>query len=157
MNFLGNCLWLLLGGFFVGLGYLLGAIVLFPLFPFLWPLVKHSFWPFGRSPVSRSDLANYKKNENIEGTNLSLKTTSFFIRFLANVVWILLFGWWLAIFHLICAVINAVFFWMIITIPFITAHMKLIPVSLRPFGIVIVPNSLRDEIQKGSAKQKLGI
>ena len=66
MNFLGNCLWLLLGGIFVGLGYLLGAIILFPLFPFLWPLVKYSFWPFGKSPVSRSDLANYKKNENIE-------------------------------------------------------------------------------------------
>ena len=65
MVFLGNVLWFALGGWLIGTVYFLGAIILFPLFPFLWPLVKYSYWPFGKVPISRSALADYKQHAGI--------------------------------------------------------------------------------------------
>ena len=54
---------------------------------------------------------------------------------LLNVVWILLAGWWLALGHLTTAVAQAL---TIIGIPLAIANLKLIPVSLVPFGKEIV-------------------
>ena len=53
-----------------------------------------------------------------------------------NVVWILLAGWWLALLHLTTAVVQAI---TIIGIPLAVANLKLIPVSLVPYGKHIVP------------------
>ncbi len=52
MKILANIVWLLTGGWLIGLLYLLGAIVFFPLLPFLYPLIGYGFWPFGRRAVS---------------------------------------------------------------------------------------------------------
>jgi len=157
MSFLANIIWFLTGGVLVGLVYLLGAIIFFPLFPFLWPLVKYSFWPFGKTPVSRSDLAKYKEHESILSEQKSFETTTGVIRFLGNVLWILTFGWILAIIHLAACIINICLFFLIITIPNIGAHWKLMGVAFRPFGRIIVPKDLAREIEVGSAKQKLGL
>ena len=48
-----------------------------------------------------------------------------------NVIWILLFGWEIALAHLVSAGILAI---TIIGIPFAKQHIKLIPVAFAPFS-----------------------
>lgn len=54
---------------------------------------------------------------------------------IGNVIWVLLFGIWLALGHLVSAAAMAV---TIIGIPLALANLKLIPVSLVPLGKDIV-------------------
>ena len=65
MAFLGNLIWFTLGGWLLGTLYLLGAIILFPLLPFLLPMVSYSYWPFGRRPVSKKAVVAYKTENNM--------------------------------------------------------------------------------------------
>jgi uncharacterized membrane protein YccF (DUF307 family) len=55
---------------------------------------------------------------------------------LGNVIWLLLAGWWLALGHLVTAIMLAV---TIIGIPFAWAHLKLAGIALWPIGKIIVP------------------
>jgi uncharacterized membrane protein YccF (DUF307 family) len=55
---------------------------------------------------------------------------------IGNVIWVVLFGLWLAIGHLASALAMAA---TIIGIPLALANLKLIPVSLLPLGKEIVP------------------
>jgi uncharacterized membrane protein YccF (DUF307 family) len=52
-----------------------------------------------------------------------------------NVVWIVLAGWWLAIMHVVTAVAQAI---TIIGIPLAVANLKMVPISLLPYGKQIV-------------------
>jgi uncharacterized membrane protein YccF (DUF307 family) len=55
--------------------------------------------------------------------------------FLGNIVWLVLAGWWLALGHLLTAILWAV---TIIGIPFAWAHFKLAGIALWPIGKTIV-------------------
>ena len=55
---------------------------------------------------------------------------------IGNIVWLLLAGWWLALGHLVTAVLLAV---TIVGIPFAWAHLKLAGLALWPIGKAIVP------------------
>lgn len=55
---------------------------------------------------------------------------------LGNLVWALLFGWWLALGHLLSAALCAI---TIIGIPFALQHIKLAGLSFLPYGKDIVP------------------
>jgi uncharacterized membrane protein YccF (DUF307 family) len=52
------------------------------------------------------------------------------------VIWLILFGWELALAHLLTAALLAI---TIIGIPLAVANVKLIPISLWPMGREIVP------------------
>lgn len=118
MNLLGNILWLIFGGLLTGLGYIVGGMVLCITIigiPFGLQSIKlgvATFAPFGKRLVELDDA------------NSVLKVVF-------NVLWILLFGWEIAIAHLVHAGILAI---TIIGIPFAYQHIKLIPLSLLPFG-----------------------
>jgi len=118
VSFLGNVIWLIFGGFIAGLGYILGGLLLCLTIigiPFGVQSIKlglATFAPFGKEVV---------QTENASGC-LSI----FF-----NLLWILLFGWEIAIAHLASAAILAI---TIIGIPFAMQHIKLIPIALFPFG-----------------------
>jgi uncharacterized membrane protein YccF (DUF307 family) len=56
--------------------------------------------------------------------------------FLGNLIWLVLAGWWLALGHLIAAVLLAI---TLVGIPFAWAHLKLAGIALWPIGKVIVP------------------
>lgn len=122
MNLLGNILWLIFGGFVVGLGYLLGGLVLCLTIlgiPFGVQAMKigiATFTPFGKVIVERP------------GANGCLPISF-------NVLWIALFGWEIAVAHLVSAIFLAV---TILGIPFAKQHVKLIPLSLLPFGRSLV-------------------
>jgi uncharacterized membrane protein YccF (DUF307 family) len=53
------------------------------------------------------------------------------------VIWFILAGWWLALGHLILALLLGI---TIIGLPFAWAHLKLAGLSLAPVGKVVVPD-----------------
>jgi uncharacterized membrane protein YccF (DUF307 family) len=153
LRLLGNIIWFLSGGCLIGLVYLLGAIIFFPLFPFLLPLVGFAFWPLGRDVVSREKLDAYKKLNGVEIESTAVKDT---VGVLANIIWACTFGIVLATLHLIAAIINFCLFWTIIAIPNIVGNWKLIGVAFAPFNRTIVPSDLAKEINIAAAKARLG-
>lgn len=162
MALLGNIIWFVFGGWLISLYYLIGSIILFPLLPFLFPMVRYTAFPFGRAPVRRAAIVEWKKykgmSENEDG-EIEKRLTSGFLKFIANFVWIILFGWVLALMHLISGLMNLLLCFLIITTPIclpnVMAHFKLIPVAFRPFGIKIVPKSLADEINHNAHANNL--
>ena len=124
MRLILNIIWLIFGGLWMALGYLVAALICFLLIvtiPFGFAslrIASYALWPFGRTIVE--------------------KPTAGAGSFIGNVIWVLLFGIWLAIGHLLTAVAMAL---TIIGIPLALANLKLIPVSLVPLGKEIVPVS----------------
>jgi uncharacterized membrane protein YccF (DUF307 family) len=121
MRLLLNIIWLIFGGLWLALGYLLAALVSFLLIitiPFGFASLRiaaYALWPFGRTIVDKPSA----------GTPTLI----------GNIVWVLLFGIWLAIGHLTSAIAMALTF---VGIPLALANLKLIPVSLMPLGKEIV-------------------
>ena len=122
MRLILNIIWLIFGGLWLALGYLLAALICFVLIitiPFGFAALRiasYALWPFGRTIV---DKPGPRPGALI-----------------GNVIWVVLFGIWLAIGHVITAVAMAI---TIIGIPLALANLKLIPVSLLPLGKEIVP------------------
>jgi len=118
MSFLGNLLWLIFGGLLLGLSYILGGLLLCLTIigiPFGLQAMKFGvacLTPFGRE---------LKRKEGSSET-LSL---------VFNILWILVWGWELALAHLALALLCAL---TIIGIPFAVQHLKLVPLALLPFG-----------------------
>ena len=118
MSLLGNILWLIFGGFIAGVGYIIGGL-LFCLtiigIPFGVQTMKigvATLTPFGKEIVELEDANS---------------TT----RLVLNVIWLVLFGWEIALAHAGSALVCAI---SIIGIPFALQHLKLIPLALLPFG-----------------------
>lgn len=157
MAFLGNIFWFVLGGWLLFIFYTLAAIVFFPVFVPLWRLAIYSAWPMGRSVISQSKLTKYKEitGKSIELGEVESKIKGF--SSILNVLWLLTFGWVLALIHFFSALFNLVFFFLIFTIPNIMGNWKLMGVALMPFNKKIVPNTVLKEITDTIAKDKLGI
>ncbi|WP_432907159.1 YccF domain-containing protein [Micromonospora matsumotoense] len=122
IRFVLNLLWLILGGGIVlALGYFVAAVICFVLIitiPFgvaSLRLASYSLWPFGRTLVAKPGA----------GVPSGL----------ANVLWVLLAGWWLALTHLLAGIALCV---TIIGIPFGIANFKLVPAAFWPLGREIV-------------------
>src|SRR4051794_21148148 len=124
MSFLLNVIWVVLAGFWLGVGYAVAGIVMFILvvtIPFGMQAIKlagYAFWPFGRHVERRAGAGAPSA--------------------IGNVLWFLLAGWWLALMHLITGVALAI---TIIGIPLAIANFKLIPMALVPFGREVVPDT----------------
>ena len=121
MRLLLNIIWLIFGGLWLALGYAVAALIMFILIitiPFGIQAVKiatFALWPFGRTLIKRPDAGAPSA--------------------LGNILWLILAGWWLALGHLVAAVLLAI---TIIGLPLAAGHIKLVPVSLWPFGREIV-------------------
>ncbi len=118
MSLIGNIIWLICGGFLAGLGYILGGLGICLTIigiPFGIQSIKIGFasmTPFGKEIVET------------ENANNTLQT-------IFNIIWIVLFGWEIAIAHLVFALILAI---TIIGLPFAKQHIKLVNLALFPFG-----------------------
>lgn len=118
MSFLGNLIWLIFGGFVAGLGYIVGGLAMCLTIvgiPFGVQNIKlgmATFAPFGKEIVEYDHV----------NSPLSL---------LLNVLWLVLFGWEIALAHLTMAALLAL---TIVGLPFAAQHIKLIPLALFPFG-----------------------
>lgn len=129
MRILGNLIWFVFGGFVVGLVWwiagVLAAITIIGI-PFAMAAFRigtFTFWPFGRQVADAQAVGAVK---------------SIFI-LLGNIVWIILGGVWLALGHLLCALLLAV---TIIGIPFAIQHVKLAKLSFTPYGKRIIAVSV---------------
>jgi uncharacterized membrane protein YccF (DUF307 family) len=118
MTLLGNLIWLLFGGLLSGLAWILAGLVL---------CLTIVGIPFGvqAMKIGAATLAPFGR----EVVELPASHTT--LRIVFNLVWIVLFGWELAIAHLVWACVLAV---TIVGIPFAKQHVKLIPLALMPFG-----------------------
>jgi uncharacterized membrane protein YccF (DUF307 family) len=124
-----NVIWVVLGGFAMAAAwFFIGLVAAISIIGLPWAracfnIALFSLWPFGREAVNRWDLTG---REDI-GTGP--------LGFIGNIIWLVLFGVWLAIGHLVSALACAV---TIIGIPFAIQHIKLAGISLMPIGMCIV-------------------
>lgn len=119
-----NVIWLVLEGLWMAIAYVIVGIVCFVLIitiPFgiaSWRIAGYVLWPFGRTIERRT------------GAGLA--------SVIGNVLWVILFGWWLALGHLAAGVLLCM---TIIGIPLGLASFKIIPITLVPLGVRVVPSS----------------
>ena len=130
LNLVLNVLWILTGGAWMALGWLIAAVVMaitiigLPWARAAFNIAIYTLLPFGQKAVSR---AEYLGQDDLGTGPLGV---------IGNVIWLILAGWWLALGHLVTAVLLAV---TIIGIPFAWAHLKLAGLALWPIGKMIVP------------------
>jgi uncharacterized membrane protein YccF (DUF307 family) len=126
MRLILNVIWLVLCGWWLAILYALAGLIGFVLIitiPFgiaAFRIANYVLWPFGRSVQMRH--------------NAGLGSL------LGNILWLLLFGWWLALGHLTSGIALCL---TIIGIPLGLANLKLIGISLFPLGVEIVPSGER--------------
>src|SRR5256885_5831618 len=120
MRIILNVIWLVLCGIWMAILYALVGLLCFVLFflvitiPFgiaAFRIAGYVLWPFGRT-IDRHPRAGLAS-------------------VIGNVLWILLFGWWLALGHLIAGVMLAL---TIVGIPLAAGSFKIIPITLLPLG-----------------------
>ena len=122
MRIVLNIIWLVLAGIWLALGYLLAAVLLAITIigiPFAVQSVKlagYALWPFGRTLVRAAH-----RHRGLSAV--------------ANVLWFVLAGWWLALAHLFTGILLCI---TIIGIPLGVASFKMAGAALVPFGKQIV-------------------
>ena len=131
LSVLLNLLWIIFGGIWMAAGWMIAAVVMaitiigLPWTRAAFNIAVYTLLPFGQKAVSR---AAYGHNDIGTGP----------LGILGNVLWFVLAGWWLALAHLITAIMLAI---TIVGIPFAWAHVKLAGLALWPIGKMIVPAS----------------
>ncbi|MDO4899087.1 YccF domain-containing protein [Actinomyces sp.] len=122
MRTLLNLIWVVFGGFWLWLEYIFFGIIACLLIVTIpagiasFRIASYALWPFGR--------------EVVEMPRAGVMSG------LANLIWFLVAGIWLAIGHITTAAAQAI---TIIGIPLAVANLKMIPVTCFPFGKQIVP------------------
>jgi uncharacterized membrane protein YccF (DUF307 family) len=125
MNLILNILWLVLGGVWMAAGWLLAALIFaITIIGLPWAraaltMAGLALLPFGQGSVNRRE---------VRGTG-DLGTGPLGV--LGNLIWLVVAGWWLALGHVISAVLLAL---TIIGLPFAWAHLKLAGLALWPVG-----------------------
>ena len=121
MNLILNLIWLIFGGFIVVLAYLLGGLLLcitiigIPFGIQCFKLAGLAIAPFGRE---------VREKEPPSGA----------LAVIMNIIWIILPGLELAVFHLIMALLFAI---TIIGLPIASQHLKMTRLALIPFGFQV--------------------
>jgi uncharacterized membrane protein YccF (DUF307 family) len=117
MKYIGNILWFLLGGLMISIMYFLIGLLL---------CVTIIGIPFGIQCFKLAELFLFPFGKEVR------------IKFdehpVANMVWLILFGWELS---LSCLVAGALLYITIVGIPFAIQWFKLARLSLLPFGAVV--------------------
>jgi len=118
VSLLGNIVWLVFGGFVAGMEYVIGGLTLCLTIvgiPFGLQSIRlgmATFAPFGKDVVDAEHQGP--------------------VKMVFDILWIVLFGWEIAVTHLVFALLLAL---TIVGIPFAKQHMKLIPLALFPFNM----------------------
>ena len=121
-----NIIWLVLCGFWMAIAYAIAGLFCFLFFflvitiPFgiaAFRIAGYVLWPFGRTIEQR-------RSAGIGSL-------------IGNILWIIFLGWELALGHLITGALLCL---TVIGIPLGLANFKIIPISLLPLGVQIVPS-----------------
>lgn len=143
MSAIGNLIWFLFGGVFMGLAWCFFGILAFisiigiPWGRACFVIAGFSFFPFGKEAIARDELT---LNEDIGTGSLG---------FIGNVLWFIFAGFWLAIGHVMSAVACFV---TIIGIPFAIQHLKLAVISIAPIGQTIVDKEVAAAARRANAE-----
>ena len=117
LKFIGNLIWLILGGIWLSLAWFLAGCILcitiigIPFGMQCFKIAKISLWPYGR----RIDL-NFAKHP------------------VANILWVIFGGWEMALLHLLIGIINCI---TIIGIPRGIQCFKIMKLAFFPFGATV--------------------
>jgi len=122
MNLLLNILWLLLGGIFTCIEYIIASLLM---------MITIIGIPFGIQTFKLAGLALLPFGKEIQTTPQSGGC----LNLLMNIIWLILGGFWICISHLIFGLVLCI---TIIGIPFGRQHFKLAGLALAPFGKTIV-------------------
>ena len=132
VSFILNVIWLVAGGALAALGWLFAAVIMIvtivgiPFARAAYDNGVYTLWPFGVRAVAR---------ERLYGEDIGTGP----LGFIANIVWFILAGWWLALGHVIAAFLLAI---TIIGLPFAWAHLKLAGFALWPIGRSVVRSDI---------------
>lgn len=143
MRAIGNFLWFIFGGVFMGLAWwFFGIIALLTIVGIPWAkacfvIGQFTFFPFGKESISRKSL--HQKEDIGTGT----------WGLIGNVLWFVFAGIWLAIGHIMSAIACFV---TIIGIPFAIQHLKLAVISLAPIGQTIVDKEVAAVLRQKEAE-----
>jgi uncharacterized membrane protein YccF (DUF307 family) len=124
-----NILWVVFGGFYMALFWLIAAVLMaltiigLPWARAAFNIAWYALLPFGQTVVPRAEYTGVE----------DLGTGPF--GFLGNLVWLVFFGWWIALAHVVTAVGLGI---TIIGLPFAWAHLKLARLALWPIGRIVV-------------------
>lgn len=124
-----NLLWILFGGLWMAAGWLIAAVIMaitivgIPWARAALQIAIYTLLPFGQTVVPSEAYSGYA---GIGSGPLGL---------IGNVIWLVLAGWWLALGHLVTALLLAI---TIVGIPFAWAHLKLAGLALWPIGKTVV-------------------
>lgn len=119
MNTLGNILWLILGGLELAVAWAIIGIVLcitivgIPLGIQAFKMAGLTLTPFGKSVVYGGGVGSL----------------------LANIIWVVLVGIWMAIGYMIAGVLNCI---TVIGVPFGIQSFKMAKLALWPFGAQVM-------------------
>jgi len=124
-----NLLWIIFGGLWMAAGWMIAALIMaitiigLPWTRAAFNIGLYTLLPFGQRAVCRAEYGQHDLGTGPLGV-------------LGNILWLILAGWWLALGHLITAIMLAI---TIVGIPFAWAHVKLAGLALWPIGKMIVP------------------
>ena len=121
MNLLLNIIWLLFGGFIVVIAYIIGAVLL---------CITIIGIPFGVQCFKLAGLAVAPFGQEVR----EKEPPSGALAVIMNIIWILLPGLELAVFHLCMALLYAI---TIIGLPLAAQHLKMTRLALLPFGFEV--------------------
>jgi uncharacterized membrane protein YccF (DUF307 family) len=130
VSLLLNVLWIVCGGLYMAVAWIVAAFIMaitiigLPWTRAAFNIALYTLLPFGQKAVPRAQVTGA---EDIGTGPLGM---------LGNIIWLVLAGWWLALGHLITAILLML---TIIGIPFAWAHLKLAGIALWPIGKMIVP------------------
>lgn len=124
MRTLGNIIWLVFGGVLIALEYLISSLLL---------MITIVGIPFGLQTLKMAGLALWPFNKKV----VTHERSGGCLHIIFNIIWVLIGGFWIAVSHLVFALIL---FITIIGIPFAQQHVKLAALALVPFGKDVVPD-----------------
>lgn len=122
MHFLGNLIWLFLGGIIIAIEYFIGSIIL---------MITIVGIPFGLQTLKMASLAIWPFGRD---TRVDIRASGCLYTIM-NIIWLLTGGLWIALTHAVFGLILCI---TIIGIPFGLQHFKLTAIALSPFGRDIV-------------------
>ena len=141
-----NILNFVLGGFATTLGWLLttvlsvALVITLPLTRSCWEITKLSLIPWGNEAVHVDELNPDSKNTlmNAGGTVL-------------NVLWFVLFGWWLCVMHIVAGIAQCI---TIIGIPTGIANFKIAAIAVWPVGRRVVSVEVARAAREANARRR---
>ncbi|GAL59026.1 YccF domain-containing protein [Pseudescherichia vulneris] len=141
-----NILNFFLGGFMTTLAWILATvmsvvfIITLPLTRSCWEIAKLSLVPYGNEAVHVDELDPSRRNVimNTGGT-------------LLNIVWLVLFGWWLCIMHILAGITQCL---TIIGIPVGIANFKIAAIALWPVGRRVVSVETAQAAREANARAR---